>query len=622
MNRMLKLALGAVIATALVGPAAAQSSFPDVPDNHWAYEALRNLKDKVLFGYPDTLYRGNRPLSRYEFAVALNQIYQAMMAKDAGLQDQIDSLQRMIREMRPGGDNMAAMADLNSQLTALKQTVATNTKDISDMRRLMDEFRKELTALGVDMGQMKKDLTDLDGRVRRLEELKPNVAISGDVNLLVMAGFSRDGTFGITPDQWLTGVGRGSYAGQPVGMTRDLTVAHEAAIRLASTNDKGPKWQATLVSGNMLRTLLNQNALGGGFTLAEGADTMYIQDMNVTFDGSLLGRGMGVTIGRFGYQVGDYLMKRSDNTYFFANDRWDSGNHLVDGALLSFTFGKVGLNIWGGRQGAINAMDGFAVSPQATNVLALPIQQSMGADITIPLGSNGSIKGAVIVNDSNTLGFGLPTGPANRQTTYGGEVRYGFGDVKLTGKYAETQLLENNSNRLDSNNEAYDVSLSLERAKWGITGGWRQVNSLFQAQGDWGRIGTVWNPTGFQGFNAHLWLKPSDALRIFAKGEFVEGNSTVPGFGFANGSDVDTFTVGLDYRLSDSFNAMFSYEDAKFQITGIPGTSRQRWYTLGTAWNMSSAASLRTMLQVGDHNLVGGGAFKGGVLSTQFSIKF
>ena len=62
MNRTLKFALGAVLGLGLVMPATAQSNFPDIADNHWAYEALANLRGKVLFGYPDGLYRPARPM--------------------------------------------------------------------------------------------------------------------------------------------------------------------------------------------------------------------------------------------------------------------------------------------------------------------------------------------------------------------------------------------------------------------------------------------------------------------------------------------------------------------------------------------------------------------------------
>ena len=89
MNRTLKFALGVALSVGLVMPAAAQSNFPDVPDNHWAYDALANLKGSVLFGYPDGLYRPSRPMSRAEFAVAINNLYSLAMGKMAGLSDQV-----------------------------------------------------------------------------------------------------------------------------------------------------------------------------------------------------------------------------------------------------------------------------------------------------------------------------------------------------------------------------------------------------------------------------------------------------------------------------------------------------------------------------------------------------
>jgi hypothetical protein len=74
MKRTLKYALTAVLAVGLVAPAFAQTdNFPDVPENHWAYEALARLKkDGLLVGYPDGLFRGPRPASRYELAVAVH----------------------------------------------------------------------------------------------------------------------------------------------------------------------------------------------------------------------------------------------------------------------------------------------------------------------------------------------------------------------------------------------------------------------------------------------------------------------------------------------------------------------------------------------------------------------
>lgn len=60
--------------------------FPDVPKNHWAYEYVSTLKGNgALTGYPDGEFKGDRPMTRYEFAAML---YKAML-EGATLSDRI-----------------------------------------------------------------------------------------------------------------------------------------------------------------------------------------------------------------------------------------------------------------------------------------------------------------------------------------------------------------------------------------------------------------------------------------------------------------------------------------------------------------------------------------------------
>ena len=56
------------------------SQLRDVSPTDWAYEALRSLVERYgcIVGYPDRTYRGNRALSRYEFAAGLNACMQQM----------------------------------------------------------------------------------------------------------------------------------------------------------------------------------------------------------------------------------------------------------------------------------------------------------------------------------------------------------------------------------------------------------------------------------------------------------------------------------------------------------------------------------------------------------------
>ena len=51
-------------------------NFPDVSENHWAYEYVKSLADRgLVVGYPDGEFKGDRSMTRYEFAAV---IYRAL----------------------------------------------------------------------------------------------------------------------------------------------------------------------------------------------------------------------------------------------------------------------------------------------------------------------------------------------------------------------------------------------------------------------------------------------------------------------------------------------------------------------------------------------------------------
>jgi len=71
----LAAATPAVFVPQLTAQAQAQdtrANYPDVPQGHWAYDALDTLsRAGVIEGLPNGTYAGNRPMTRYEFAVAI-----------------------------------------------------------------------------------------------------------------------------------------------------------------------------------------------------------------------------------------------------------------------------------------------------------------------------------------------------------------------------------------------------------------------------------------------------------------------------------------------------------------------------------------------------------------------
>ena len=101
----------------------------DVSPGDWAFEALRSLVERYgcIAGYPDGTYRGNRSLSRYEFAAGLNAC-----------------LQQVERLLASGTSNLAT-----------KQDLAT-------LRRLIEEFGPELATLRGKVDALEARTTELE----------------------------------------------------------------------------------------------------------------------------------------------------------------------------------------------------------------------------------------------------------------------------------------------------------------------------------------------------------------------------------------------------------------------------------------------------------------------------
>ncbi len=57
-----------------IGQVTSVSQFSDVQPTDWAFQALQSLVERYgcIAGYPNGTYRGNRALTRYEFAAGLN----------------------------------------------------------------------------------------------------------------------------------------------------------------------------------------------------------------------------------------------------------------------------------------------------------------------------------------------------------------------------------------------------------------------------------------------------------------------------------------------------------------------------------------------------------------------
>ncbi len=141
----------------------------DVSPRDWAYEALRSLVERYgcIEGYPNRTFRGNRALSRYEFAAGLNacmqQLERLIASSQSVLREDIQRLQRLLREFE------AELAALGARVDNLEGRVAfLEDNQFSTTTKLLGEvvFLVSGIANGENNGEDIDQITTFGNRVR------------------------------------------------------------------------------------------------------------------------------------------------------------------------------------------------------------------------------------------------------------------------------------------------------------------------------------------------------------------------------------------------------------------------------------------------------------------------
>jgi len=657
MNRTLRYALSAALSALIIVPALAQDNFPDVPESHWAYKDLLKMKQEgLLVGYPDGLFRGNRPASRYELAVACHAVWANLKGITDGLNSQIADLNAKMANMATKGDidNLRAQIDaLTAELNRIKN------EDIAALRKMMDEFRTELTKLGADVDAMKKDLDDMRGKVNWLWQHKLPFDVSGDSNFVMLGGYSQNsangGGFGVTVDDRPEGVKRDG-TGAPGGFPEDLTELHENALTLTSNNDSGPTLRATMVMGNMLGSdnltnattsgvaFGNQSQVFPGTPFSEAVESWYFQEFSVNFDTSLLGLNMNADIGRTGFKVSPYILQRPDTTPYFANERWDNGNWMFDGGILGFKFGGAKLSVFGGRNSDNTATDfgsvqtmfagaaGVPFSPGTTDrprgffrnqnfgatgtpdSLGMQVDQSLGLSLNVPLSHTGALNLAYLWLDSDTPTAVVgSTMNANRVNVYGGDLHFNFSSIGIEAGYSQSDVMAGTHTIINSNDAAWWATAGFSGNAWGLKAGYRRVDPQFGAPGDWGRIGIWWNPTDIEGWMGDFHYDLSKSLRLMANGGIYTGtNTTIQGVtGLGTNDHLDHYNVGIGYKMGASHTLTLGYESVMWNLADRAGVGftggkpTEQWINIGWGVDLSSRSKFSILWQISDYDSKG-----------------
>jgi len=250
------------------------SELRDVAPTDWAYEALRSLVERYgcIVGYPDRTFRGNQPLTRWEFAAGLNAC--------------LNTLERLIQE--------------NS----------VNKEDLEKLKQLAEEFKSELAALGARVD-------NLDQRVSFLEnhQFSTTTKLQGEVIFSIADAFGSGGgnsTVGNWRNNGATGK-QNSFGGQLVFTDRvrlnfltSFTGKDQLKVRLQAGNGGGSNSFSTATGVPASRLSYDDgsnNSLGiddlwykfpiGNLTVTVGANKLNLDDVFDTYNPYLQSSGTG-----------------------------------------------------------------------------------------------------------------------------------------------------------------------------------------------------------------------------------------------------------------------------------------------------------------------------------------
>jgi hypothetical protein len=174
------------------------SQLSDVKPSDWAFQALQSLVERYgcIAGYPDKTYRGNRALTRFEFAAGLNacmdrvnELISAATA-DAVKREDLEALRKLQEEFA------AELATLRGRVDALEARTSTLEKQqFSTTTKLAGEVIFAVT----DEFNTAGNNTVFQDRVR----LSLNTSFTGKDRLVTRLSAGNAGTFTIPTDRFL-----------------------------------------------------------------------------------------------------------------------------------------------------------------------------------------------------------------------------------------------------------------------------------------------------------------------------------------------------------------------------------------------------------------------------------
>ena len=140
----------AILAAMLMSGAFAQESFPDIPEGHWAGEAVDRIADlNIVIGFPDGTFRGNEAFTRYQAALVISRmldvINENIEAALAMTNEDVASLRNAVQEL---SSDVAAQG---TRLSAAEGAIAGLSDDVTGQAARLDDLESAIADIDTEV---------------------------------------------------------------------------------------------------------------------------------------------------------------------------------------------------------------------------------------------------------------------------------------------------------------------------------------------------------------------------------------------------------------------------------------------------------------------------------------
>jgi hypothetical protein len=619
----------------------AYAQMRDVPPNHWAYQAIRELvRLRILEGFPDGEFKPNREFTRAEFAQAIARAYRVIDERIRQLEQRIDR----IAPETPAAPTPSPQEQRLRELQQAVQELQQLRSAVETLQRLAQEFETELSNLTMRVRDLRRDLEALSARVQAEERRRRR--LTGDVMLAAYGTHSYDKRSALTYN--------GNLISPSGRFLQSISVLHELGLQVDIPVNERIDAKATFIVGNYLPYTREAARLADSLGVNTGAYTVGATDVAVweayiTLPLELFGREIQAQVGRIPLKLTPYTLQRIDPDYYIDSARYDDGAFRADGALLSTTFGGVNAQVflvssYGIRSNTTRffpirfANHNASVSAPADQLVGLRLRYQLRFGET-PVNLGATYFAAGVGRDRafehilNTVRTDV-----NRADVLGLDLSAEFSGLSAAFDYAISTLLRGDNRVVGSKNTAFDIRVSYPfNEQWRGTLGYREIEPYFVAPGNWGRIGYLYNPSDLKGTYFTTTYQVAENLSAALTVDAYTGTAKLPfNRGYQSRDRMRRIQVDAHYRYNPRWRFHLTYENVGWEINSFAlnnqrGKPEWNYLTLRAIYQLADDTELSLLYQYINNNgkgveLLSGGPSptgnRAGVFATQVGYRF